>query len=281
MSEAQGHDSEMRIDPSRAKHLSSNLTSILSRIEGPKKHNGPAVRLVAVSKLKPINDILALYNGQYGHSHLHFGENYQQELLQKSLLLPKEIRWHFIGALQTNKCKPLAEQVPNLWCVESVDTSKKADQLEKGRGALVEKSEGKEYKDVPLRVFVQVNTSGESEKSGVEPGEAAALCKHIRERCKHLQLQGVMTIGAIARSQAAKEGEENEDFVKLMEVRDQVAKELGMEQGELELSMGMSEDFESAIRCGSNEVRVGSTIFGERPARKDAKVKEEVEDWTS
>ena len=274
MSEAKPKEetTEMRIDPFRASHLNSNLSTILSRIQSTGSQ--APIRLVAVSKLKPANDILVLHRAP--HSQLHFGENYQQELLQKSLLLPREIRWHFIGALQTNKCKPLAEQIPNLWCVESVDASKKADELEKGRHALCEKE--KEYEDVPLRVFVQVNTSGEEEKSGVEPSDAAALCKHVRERCPHLKLQGVMTIGAIARSQEAKEGQENEDFVKLKEVRDQVAEELGIGKEEIELSMGMSEDFESAIRCGSNEVRVGSTIFGERPAKKDAKVKEEVED---
>lgn len=266
---------EMRIDPARAKHLSSALSSVRSRIESAiSSPSGPPVRLVAVSKLKPANDILALHSAP--HRQLHFGENYQQELLQKSVLLPREIRWHFIGALQTNKCRPLAEQIPNLWCVESVDTGKKADQLEKGRAALCEKE--KEYDGVPLRVFVQVNTSGEEEKSGVEPEGAAELCRHVRERCPHLKLQGVMTIGAIARSKEAKEGVENEDFIRLREVRDQVVKELGTQEGDLELSMGMSEDFESAIRCGSNEVRVGSTIFGQRPAKGDAKIKETVEE---
>ena len=158
-----------------------------------------------------------------------------------------------------------------------MDTVKKADALEKGREALLQSEKGKGWEDVPLRVCVQVNTSGEAEKSGVEPSEAAALCKHIKEKCSHLKLQGLMTIGAIARSQAAKEGEdENEDFVRLREVRDQVAKELGL--GEvLELSMGMSQDWESAVRCGSDEVRVGSTIFGERPSRKDAKIVDEGE----
>ncbi len=161
--------------------------------------------------------------------------------------------------------------------MESIDTLKKVDQLEKGRQALCEKES--QYQDVPLRVFVQVNTSGEEEKSGCEPGDAAALCRHVRQKCPHLKLQGVMTIGAIARSQAAKEGgQENEDFVKLKEVRDAVAQELELRPEELELSMGMSEDFESAIRCGSNEVRVGSTIFGQRPARQDAKIKEDVEE---
>ena len=265
---------EMHIDPARAKNLSSTLSSVLARIESAKPSSAPPVRLVAVSKLKPANDILALHSAP--HNYLHFGENYQQELLQKSLLLPREIRWHFIGALQTNKCKPLAEQIPNLWCVESVDTAKKADQLEKGRAALCEKEGG--YEGIPLRIFVQVNTSGEEEKSGVEPEGAANLCRHVRDQCPHLKLQGVMTIGAIARSKEAKDGAENEDFIRLREMRDQVVKELGMLEEDLELSMGMSEDFESAIRCGSNEVRVGSTIFGERPAKGDAKIKEAVEE---
>ena len=263
-------DSEMRIDPARATQLSENVSSILQRIQTAGKR---PVRMVAVSKLKPANDILALH--QPPHNLLHFGENYQQELLQKSLLLPREIRWHFIGALQTNKCRPLAEQIPNLWCVESVDTAKKADQLEKGRHNLYEN-----FADVeksPLRVFVQINTSGEEEKSGVEPKDASALCSHIRDQCPNLKLQGVMTIGAIARSKGLEEGSENEDFVRLVEVRDAVAKELELEQQDLELSMGMSEDFESAVRCGSGEVRVGSTIFGERPAKKDAQIKEQVE----
>ena len=176
-----------------------------------------------------------------------------------------------IGGLQTNKCKPLAEQVANLYCVSSVDTAKKADALEKGRAALAANAgvelEGK------LRVLVQVNTSGEESKSGVEPDDAGELCKHIRDQCPHLQLAGLMTIGAIARSQEASTAESvNEDFVALREVRDRVAKELGIGEGELELSMGMSSDFEAAIAQGSDEVRVGTTIFGDRPAKKDAKI---------
>lgn len=258
----------MQINPQRAKHLAENLENVLFRIQGAK--GSSPIRLVAVSKLKPANDILALYKSS--QSHLHFGENYQQELLSKSLILPRDIRWHFIGGLQSNKCKPLAEQIPNLWCVESVDTSKKADQLDKGRSVLCERLP--EYANIPLRVFVQVNTSGEEEKSGVEPAETTELCKHIREHCQHLKLQGLMTIGALARSKATSEDKENEDFVKLKEIRDSVAQNLGLDEKELELSMGMSEDFESAIRCGSDEVRVGSVIFGERPSKKDAKIEE-------
>ncbi len=81
-----------------------------------------------------------------------------------------------------------------------------------------------------------------------------------------------MTIGAIARSQAVKEGEENEDFICLRDERDRLEKELGGER-KLELSMGMSNDFENAIENGSDEVRVGSTIFGTRPPKSEFQVK--------
>ncbi|KAK5169385.1 uncharacterized protein LTR77_005360 [Saxophila tyrrhenica] len=267
--QAQPNGEEMHINPQRTQTLAENLSHVAQRVQTAS--NGRKVRLIAVSKLKPATDILSLHNSP--SQHLDFGENYAQELTEKSSLLPTAIRWHMIGALQTNKCKPLAEQVANLYCVSSVDTAKKADALEKGRAALAGKQDLEERK---LRVLVQINTSGEEEKSGVEPGEAAGLCRHVREKCPHLQLAGLMTIGAIARSQEASGPEGvNEDFVRLREVRGSVTKELGIGEEELELSMGMSADFEAAIAQGSDEVRVGTTIFGERPAKKDAKVKEE------
>ncbi len=88
-----------------------------------------------------------------------------------------------------------------------------------------------------------------------------------------------MTIGAIARSKAVKEGEENEDFICLKDERDRLEKEFGdeLKGKKLELSMGMSDDFEGAIEMGSDEVRVGTTIFGERPPKQDFKVKGQVE----
>jgi len=282
---------EMQINAQRANQLSENIATISSRIRAVSKDgkqvsaapllsfqfpklpttilSDTQVRLIAVSKLKPANDILALHQ-QPKPTQTHFGENYVQELIEKSKILPRTIQWHMIGGLQSNKCKQLAEQIPNLWCVSSVDSEKKANELEKGRKALSEKNEGVEK----LRVKVQVNTSGEESKSGVEPSDAVALCRHIIEKCPHLQLSGLMTIGAIARSRETTAENENEDFVTLRETRDKVAKELGWEQGKLELSMGMSADFEGAIRMGSDEVRVGSEIFGERPQKKDAVIKE-------
>ncbi len=263
----------MKVNLQRASQLIEQLSSVQSRVSSgtSKSSITKTIRLVAVSKLKPATDILALH--QPPTSHLHFGENYVQELLEKSKLLPPQIRWHFIGGLQSNKAQSLARDCRNLWAVESVDSVKKARLLDKGRGE-------SDFESEPLRVFIQVNTSGEDSKSGVEPEskELIELCKFVRDECPNLKLQGLMTIGAIARSQATTEETENEDFICLRDRRNKVAKELGVEKEDLELSMGMSEDFEGAIALGSDEVRVGSTIFGERPPKKEAKVLEQTEE---
>ena len=164
-------------------------------------------------------------------------------------------------------CKNIAK-IPNLWCVSSVDTLKKAQLLDKYRGDLIKA----EPETTKLNIHVQVNTSGEESKSGCTPGdEVLSLCRSVINDCPNLHLLGLMTIGAIARSVATTPENENDDFVLLKAQRDFVVKELGLENG-LELSMGMSEDFEGAIAMGSGEVRVGSTIFGDRPSKSDAKI---------
>ncbi|ODQ55745.1 hypothetical protein SAICODRAFT_52572 [Saitoella complicata NRRL Y-17804] len=251
------------VDPRRVADLQENLAEVQARVD--KAANGRPVTLVAVSKYMPPSDLQLLYSSP--HRQLHFGENYLQELLHKSSLLPADIHWHFQGALQTNKCKNLASQIRNLWSVETVDTVKKADALEKGRRSVLEGKgevgeEGKKW--ARLRVYVQVNTSGEESKSGVEPPEAHALCRHIHNSCPSLTLSGLMTIGS--RSNSLSSSEENPDFKTLVSVRDQISKELGVELG---LSMGMSSDFEEAIRMGSTNVRVGSLLFGKRKTKEE------------
>jgi pyridoxal phosphate enzyme (YggS family) len=229
---------------------------------------------VLVSKLKPASDILALHTAiPPSPSDLaprpraeHFGENYAQELQAKAAALPRTVKWHFIGALQTNKARALAAAVPNLWCVSGVDSARKADLLDRGRAAALEGQAHAEEGERRLRVKIQVNTSGEAQKAGVAPADAPALARHVVERCAHLRLTGFMTIGALARS-ADSGGAENEDFRELARTRDEVAAALGVPPAELELSMGMSADFEAAVAMGSDEVRVGSNIFGERPPR--------------
>ncbi|KAK7724145.1 hypothetical protein SLS64_000479 [Diaporthe eres] len=271
-------ETEMKVDAVRAKALVSQLQEVQHRIANVAK--GRNVRLVAVSKLKPANDILALHREPT--SQLHFGENYAQELGQKAELLPRSIRWHFIGGLQSTHCKTLAK-IPNLFAVSSVDSAKKAQLLNKARGELIASSSSSGPEPVPrLNVHVQVNTSGEESKSGVAPGaDVVALSRLVLAECPHLNLLGFMTIGAIARSVATTPENENEDFVRLREQRDLVAAELadllaargnGGDARPLELSMGMSEDFEGAIALGSGEVRVGSTIFGTRGPKSEAKI---------
>ncbi|CAK7222808.1 hypothetical protein SBRCBS47491_004989 [Sporothrix bragantina] len=270
---------EMKVDPARAAGLAANLAAVKERLAAAvtaaasSGTAAPSVRLVAVSKLKPANDILALHqpgNGQEGQ--VHFGENYAQELRDKAALLPRSIQWHFIGGLQSGHCKNLA-RISNLWCVSSVDSAKKAKLFETARAAF--RKEAASAEEVgPIHIHVQVNTSGEESKSGCSPGDdTVALCRTIVEECPNLKLLGLMTIGAIARSKAVAvdDSKENPDFVALREQRDLVTTALGLTEP-LELSMGMSDDFASAVASGSGEVRIGSTIFGQRPAKADAKL---------
>lgn len=191
-----------------------------------------------MSKTKPASAAREAYDA----GARHFGENYVQELVAKAPELPSDARWHFIGALQTNKAKALVG-VEGLWCVETVDRAKAARALEKAAEGRTEK----------LRVMVQVNTSGEESKAGCGVGEAVDVARCVKEECGRLELVGLMTIGAAG---------DGDCFRVLREVRDGVEKVLGMEG--LELSMGMSGDFEEAIAAGSDSVRVGSTIFGAR-----------------
>lgn len=152
--------------------------------------------------------------------------------------------------------------VPNLWVVESVDSEKLAGKLQAAAAAA-----GRGVGDRPrLRVLIQVNTSEEPQKGGVEDAaQAAALAGYVAGSCPALQLAGLMTIGKLGEVAAG-------CFERLVAARAAVARELGMEPGALELSMGMSGDFELATEHGSDAVRVGSAIFGAReyPARRGA-----------
>lgn len=228
----------------------------------------PPARLVAVSKTKSPELLMQAYAA----GQRDFGENYVNEIVAKAPLLPADIRWRFIGALQSNKAKQLVLGVPGLCCVETVDRLKVAKALD----AAVQLSPRSATK---LSVMLQVNTSGEESKSGCVPSEAAALALEIARTCAHLDVVGVMTIGAPRPALSA--NEPDPDFATLAACRSQVAAALcadahggggGQQQPEaalalerrLELSMGMSADWERAIRQGSTSVRIGSAIFGAR-----------------
>ncbi len=209
-------------------------------------------RVVAISKAKPAEMVLSAYElGQR-----HFGENYVHELVEKSqhplLSGLEDIRWHFVGHLQRNKCNSLTA-VAHLWAVETVDSQRLAMALDN--------SWRKRRCDRKLRVFVQVNTSGEESKHGCSQAEAPSLVRYIRENCSTLEFTGLMTIGQNGHDYSRGP---NPDFERLLEAQREVCREVELSSREGELSMGMSADFEQAILAGSTNVRVGSTIFGAR-----------------
>ena len=139
-----------------------------------------------------------------------------------------------------------------MYAVETLDSVKKADLLDKAREA-----------KPTINVFVQINTSEEDQKNGIDAPEAESLCSHILQNCPHLKLMGLMTIGSLDASRATN-ADTNPDYEILRRVKEQIDAAL---HTDLELSMGMSDDFERAIRAGSTNVRVGSKIFGARPPK--------------
>ncbi|GAA6014823.1 hypothetical protein JCM8202_004779 [Rhodotorula sphaerocarpa] len=268
-----------RPNAERAEELLHNYREIAKQVDAAaqKRGAGPKPRLVVVSKLKPSSDILALYE----HGIRHFGENYPQELEGKAKELPGDIAWHYIGTLQSNKCKMLAS-IPNLFAIETLTSVKAANQLHSTLSSLPTP------RSSPLNIYLQINTSGEAQKSGLpalDPsateGEAVDVAAHILAQCPTLRLRGLMTIGSLDASTSA---HPNPDFERLKETRsallamlrerkdvDEAVQKLEAEQeGGLELSMGMSSDFAEAIEQGSSNVRVGSSIMGARPPRHAA-----------
>jgi len=176
--------------------------------------------------------------------------------MAKSSEMPDDVQWHFIGPLQSNKAAPLVKTVGlnKLACIETVSTMKLASKLNRAAETWNEESGIEETKK--LGIYIQVNTSGEESKSGVSPGEEVInLAKEISSECPMLSIDGLMTIGAPG---------DYSCFDTLVKCREDVAAALGKDVNDLELSMGMSGDFEVAIANGATSVRVGSTIFGER-----------------
>lgn len=238
----------------RQKEISSAYDKISEQVSNlSAEHSSKPVRLVAVSKLKPSSDIMALYN----HGVRHFGENYVQELIGKSQELPKDIKWHFIGGLQTGKCKDLSKGVENLYAVEAIDSLKKCKKLESCR----KNAEGNS-----INIYLQINTSGEDQKSGYSLEVLDELYETVEflldpKQCTLLNIQGLMTIGSFSES-ISEEG--NADFKRLLTLKQKLDDKYKLD---LELSMGMSNDFKEAIKQGSSSVRVGSSIFGARPTK--------------
>ncbi|XP_009390007.2 uncharacterized protein LOC103976507 isoform X3 [Musa acuminata AAA Group] len=240
--------------------------SVLTRVLQAAERSGRSpeqVRVVAVSKTKPASLLRQVYDA----GHRCFGENYVQEIVEKAPQLPVDIEWHFIGNLQRNKVKSLLAGVPNLHMIESVDDVK--DNFPERKVGFLQTKIANHVDRVvaslgrkPLKVLVQVNTSGEESKFGVDPSGCVNLVRHVKLGCPNLIFSGLMTIGMLDYSSTP------ENFKTLSNCRAEVCKELEIPEEQCELSMGMSADFEQAIEMGSTNVRIGSTIFGVRESKK-------------
>lgn len=238
-------------------HITSLVTAAAKKFNRDKEN----IKVLPVSKFKPANDILALYE-EPELKLRHFGENYIQELIEKSSILPADIQWHFIGALQSNKIKHLAS-IKNLYMVESLSELKKIKSLNDHR-----KKNSEESNDfLKTRILLQINTSEEPQKAGIlysDTNKIFEVLSVMLKECDHLTFSGLMTIGST--DQSKNNAGENEDFRKLVDIKKQILAKFSDEfsENDIELSMGMSSDFEEAIRQGSNEIRIGTNIFGAR-----------------
>lgn len=199
-----------------------------------------SVQLLAVSKTHGADKIMAAYDA----GQRHFAENYLQEALAKMQSLPADISWHFIGPIQSNKTRELAECFA--W-VHTVDRDKIARRLNEQRPAGT----------APLNVLIQVNVSGETSKSGVSPGELPALADLV-STLPCLKLCGLMAIPAPAPDFAT----QRKAFHLLALARADLQAR-GHTQCR-ELSMGMSQDYAAAIAEGATLVRIGTDVFGIR-----------------
>ena len=203
-----------------------------------------AVKLLAVSKTKPIEDILTAYKA----GQMAFGENYVQEGVEKIQFCQQqqiELEWHFIGPLQSNKTRLVAEYFD--W-MQTLERAKIADRL----------NEQRPPHKAPLNVLIQVNISNEASKSGIQPDDILPLAKHV-ENLPHLRLRGLMTIPEPTNDVAQQE----QTFCQMRTLFESLQQALPHAQIDT-LSMGMTDDMQSAIKCGSTMVRVGTAIFGKR-----------------
>lgn len=209
------------------------------------------VQLLAVSKTKSIAEIQALYDlGQRD-----FGENYVQELLEKEPALPKDIRWHFIGHLQTNKVKYLA---PFVHMIQSVDSLKLLHEIDK-QAAKNQRS---------IYCLLQIHIAKEETKFGLNPEELDSLIVTVNQnrqdgKFSHSPIAGCMGMASLTDQQTTIRNE-----FKFLQTLFEKLKAAFPIDPVITLSMGMSNDYQLAIESGSTMVRIGSLLFGERNPAK-------------
>ena len=223
------------------KKYEANLDEVLNKIEKTRLevNEHQIIKLVAVSKNVDTDSVEAMYEcGQRA-----FGENRVQELKRKTDILEHlPLEWHFIGRLQTNKINQLIELNPAL--MHSCDGLEMAKEIDKRLSV----------KDKTMNILLQINSADEDVKAGVNSDEAIDIYRQIASTCKHLNLKGVMSIGAHVDDEKVIQ----KSFEKTYEIFDTLKTD-----GASICSMGMSGDFELAIKCGANMLRLGSILWNE------------------
>ena len=226
------------MDKEREEKLKSNYKNVLEGFTKSKNTSTNANQnaiLLAVSKKRPCEDIKVIYD----EGQRIFGENYPQELLEKSKKLPKDIEWHLIGHLQSNKVKKLLEEIPNL-VIESID---RVDIIEKINKFASEKNKTK--------VYIEINISDEDSKTGCKQNDIFNIAEKIIDSPR-LELIGIMSLGNIGNKT---------EFEKMLKIKEELCEKYSLDKNKFIASFGTSQDYEEALLSGSDEVRVGHQIF--------------------
>lgn len=212
--------------------IKDNIKSILDEI------SDYDAKLIAVSKTRTVEEILEAYNVGIRD----FGENHVQELVKKRVLLPKDIRWHMIGRLQTNKVKDLLKD--SVYLIHSVDSIKLAKEINK-------------RSSIKQDILLEVNIGEEESKYGFKPSfdELKKVLDEIKE------LENINVVGLMCVAPNTDNPINNKKYFDKLRI-------LNAKLGLKVLSMGMSNDYDVAIKCGSTYIRVGTKIFGKREYKK-------------
>ena len=226
------------MDKEREEKLKNNYKNVLEGFKKSiqnSKHNNKNALLTAVSKKRAWEDIKVIYD----QGQRIFGENYPQELLPKSKLLPKDIEWHLIGHLQSNKVKKLLEEIPNI-VIESVDSVDIVDKINKYAS---EKNKTK--------VYIEINISNEDSKTGCKQDIIYNIADEIM-KSPRLELVGIMSLGNVGNK---------DEFEKMLKIKEEICDKYSLNKDKFIASFGTSQDYQEAIESGSDEVRIGHQIF--------------------
>lgn len=217
--------------------IQQNLNNLKSKLP---EH----VTLVAVSKTKPISDLMEAYNA----GQRIFGENKIQEMVDKHENMPDDVEWHMIGHVQRNKVKHMAAFVSLIHGVDNLKLLKEINKQAKKHDRIID-------------CLLQIKIASEDSKFGMSPDEAS----EILQSNTFSELQHIKVIGVMGMATFTDDMNQIENEFKLLKTTFENLKEVQTANSKLEIiSMGMSGDYELAIDCGSNMIRVGSSIFGER-----------------